>query len=96
MFVPQTHDPKDRQKAVSSWIPPKHQDVQTITYLTCTISEASPKITKNDTNNQDIAWWGIDKQSNRKGIPKTPLKKAVLVGKIEKQCNHLSNGCAKK
>lgn len=49
-YVPQKHDPKDKQKVALSKNRPEYQDVQTTTYPTCTTAGALPKITKNNIN----------------------------------------------
>lgn len=47
-YVPQKHDPEDKQKVALSKNLAEYQDVQTTTYPTCTTVAASPKITNNN------------------------------------------------
>lgn len=58
-YVPQKHDPEDKQKVALLKNLAEYQDVQTTTYPTCTIVAASPKITKNNINH-GVCFWGIN------------------------------------
>lgn len=49
----------DREKVVLSYCPPELQDVRTITYPTCTIAEALPKITNKNKKSSRIEMHNI-------------------------------------